>query len=159
MVKSFCVSFGLIACLSVAGCVAINTTGSDHVYKPSERAVDELMHNTRNSIDWPGVYEGVLPCSDCLGIKTWLLLKHDMSYVLKTQYLGKSEEIFQELGNFAWDDTGSSIVLGADPRTGARFRVQERQLMQTDSVGELIDPKASDSYILRQVARLTEPAR
>ena len=148
-----------VACtlVSLGGCVAMPASKPSHVYEPSKQARVGPIHNSRTALDWPGVYQGVLPCGDCSGIKTWLLLKHDMSYVLKTQYLGKSDETFKELGNFAWDESGSSIVLGADPRTGARFKVMERQLMQTDSVGDLINPKSPEDYILKQVARLRAP--
>lgn len=145
--------------LGLAGCAAFAPSKPSNVYEPSKQAASDPIHNSRNALDWPGVYQGVLPCADCSGIKTWLLLKHDMSYVLKTQYLGKSDQTLKELGNFAWDDAGSSIVLGADPRTGARFKVQERQLMQINSVGDLIDPNSPDDYILKQVARLRAPDR
>ena len=44
-------------------------------------------HNSRNSLDFAGVYEGVLPCADCPGIQTRLTLNRDVSYELSTLYL------------------------------------------------------------------------
>jgi uncharacterized lipoprotein NlpE involved in copper resistance len=43
------------------------------------------MHNSRNSLDWAGTYEGVLPYADCPGTKTRLTLNYDGSYRLVTQ--------------------------------------------------------------------------
>jgi copper homeostasis protein (lipoprotein) len=52
------------------------------------------------SIDWAGNYQGILPCADCEGIKTQILLNKDLSYVLETQYLGKDEKNFSGERNF-----------------------------------------------------------
>ena len=46
------------------------------------------IHNSRNSLDWAGTYEGVLPCADCPGTKTRLTLNQDGSYRLVTQAQG-----------------------------------------------------------------------
>jgi copper homeostasis protein (lipoprotein) len=56
------------------------------------------------SIDWAGIYQGILPCADCEGIKTQIVLNKDLSYVLETQYLGKDEKIFQAKGTFKWNE-------------------------------------------------------
>ncbi len=40
------------------------------------------MHTSQNSLDWAGVYEGVLPCADCPGIQTRLTLSRDETYEL-----------------------------------------------------------------------------
>ena len=47
---------------------------------PVEREVggEEMdMHNAENSLDIAGVYKGVLPCADCEGIETTIVLKDD----------------------------------------------------------------------------------
>ena len=48
------------------------------------RAVPDPAHNSRNSLDWAGIYEGVLPCADCPGIQTRLTLSRDES--VRTQH-------------------------------------------------------------------------
>ena len=57
--------------------------------RPPAQAVD--MHNSRNSLDWVGIYEGVLPCADCPGIKTRLTLNYDGSYRLVTRAQGSQQ--------------------------------------------------------------------
>lgn len=155
----FKVSGLALAALAVSACQALMGPGDkpDNVYEPSKRASSNPAHSSRNALDWAGVYQGTLPCADCEGIKTWLLLYHNMSYVLKTQYLGKQDEPLKELGSFSWDASGNSIILGSDPNRGARFAVQERRLVQVNSVGEVINPERADDYVLKQVARLRAP--
>ena len=46
------------------------------------------LHTRQNSLDWAGVYEGVLPCANCPGVRTRLTLQRDGSYQLVTQIQG-----------------------------------------------------------------------
>ncbi|HOD11102.1 MAG TPA: copper resistance protein NlpE N-terminal domain-containing protein, partial [Flavobacterium sp.] len=36
-------------------------------------------HNSQNSLDYLGMYKGVLPCADCNGISTNIILSKDLS--------------------------------------------------------------------------------
>src|SRR5680860_1196807 len=47
-------------------------------------------HTSRNSLDWKGIYTGVLPSDDCEGIDTSISLNKDQTYLLKLRYLGTS---------------------------------------------------------------------
>src|SRR6516164_6086852 len=85
------------------------------------------MHNSRNSLDWAGTYEGVLPCADCPGIKTRLTLNYDGSYRLVTQAQGSqnAEKSVSEV--FTWQPSGNAITL--DERGGRQqFSVGEGRL-------------------------------
>ena len=58
-------------------------------------------HNSQNSLDWQGTYKGITPCADCDGIETELVLNKDLTYVIKTKYLGKGDgKTLEESGNF-----------------------------------------------------------
>ena len=48
-------------------------------------------HNAKNSLDYIGMYKGVVPCADCEGIETTLWLD-DNNFVLITNYLGKKSK-------------------------------------------------------------------
>ena len=41
-------------------------------------------HNAQNSLDYIGMYQGVVPCADCEGIETSLSLEDETNYLLKT---------------------------------------------------------------------------
>ena len=71
-------------------------------------------HNTQHattSHEWPGVYFGMLPCADCDGVKTSLALNANNSYILITQYIGKSLKEFVEKGKYAATDKSNVIAL------------------------------------------------
>jgi uncharacterized lipoprotein NlpE involved in copper resistance len=98
----------------------------------SPTAAKPDMHNSRNSLDWAGTYEGVLPCADCPGIRTTLTLARDGSYTLAMQYIDRSVAPVQSRGRFSWNDAGGAIVLEGD---GRRFMVGEGRLVQLDRDG------------------------
>ncbi|MBK9256277.1 MAG: copper resistance protein NlpE N-terminal domain-containing protein [Saprospiraceae bacterium] len=109
-------------------------------------------HNSLNSLDWVGVYEGTVPCADCEGIQSMILLGKDNSYQLETKYLGKSDEVFVEDGNFKWNDAGSVITLFKNGISDnvIRFQVGENKLTQLDMSGEIIKGELADQYILKK---------
>jgi len=85
------------------------------------------MHNSRNSLDWAGTYEGALPCADCRGNKTRLTLNSDGSYRLVTQSRGSRNAEKSVSGMFTWQPRGNAITL--DEHGGRRqFSVGEGRL-------------------------------
>ena len=105
----------------------------------------------QNSLDWPGVYHGFLPCDDCKGVKATLALNKNNSYILITQYVGKSEREFVEKGKFTWDNNSNTIVLTPrDSSTTRQYFVGENMLTQLDNNGNRISGKLADRYILRR---------
>ena len=85
------------------------------------------QHNSRNSLDWAGTYEGVLPCADCPGTKTRLTLNYDGSYRLVTQAQGSQNAEESVIGVFTWQPSGNAITL--DERGGRQqFSVGEGRL-------------------------------
>jgi uncharacterized lipoprotein NlpE involved in copper resistance len=99
---------------------------------PAAKAPD--MHNSRNSLDWAGAYEGVLPCADCPGIKTRLVLSADGQFELSTQYLDRQLAPQTARGRFSWNGSGSSIALDA-AGGGQQFQVGEGRLLQLNRDG------------------------
>jgi len=68
-------------------------------------------HTSQNSLDWAGVYEGVLPCADCPGIKTSLTLNRDGTFARVTQLMGRQNAPQTVSGRFAWQANGNAITL------------------------------------------------
>ena len=106
-------------------------------------------HNSRNSLDWAGVYEGVLPCADCPGIKTRLSLRNDGSYELIEQYLERPVAPRTTRGSFTWNAAGGAITLDAAGH-GQTFRVGEGRLLQLNNDGTPLPPD-SPARVLTQV--------
>jgi heat shock protein HslJ/uncharacterized lipoprotein NlpE involved in copper resistance len=81
-------------------------------------------HSSRNSLDWAGVYEGVLPCADCPGVQTRLTLNRDESYELRTLQIGRDSAARVVRGRFTWQPNGNAITLEGR-HGGQRFAVGE----------------------------------
>lgn len=117
----------------------------------SSSAIPDSAHNARNALDWSGAYRGVLPCADCQGIETVVILSNDGTYSTQSKYLGKSDELFSERGNFTWNEAGNTVTLaGSQP---ARYFVGESQLTRLAFDGSRITAANAENYIL---AKLTD---
>ncbi len=108
-------------------------------------------HNSRNSLDWSGTYQGVVPCADCEGIETRLTLKEDGSYLLETKYTGKSEKLFSKSGSFSWSEDGGKIVLLNYEEGPSNYQVGENVLIQLDQQGNSIAGELAEQYQLQKI--------
>lgn len=104
-------------------------------------------HNAKGSLDWNGKYEGVLPCADCEGIKTTILLKDNDTYVMTIKYLGEGQEETVE-GAFEWDATGTIITLVNEE--SYKLKVVEGAIQKLDIEGKEITGEMADLYFLRK---------
>ena len=106
-------------------------------------------HNSHNALDWQGTYKGITPCADCDGIGTEITLNTDLTFVIKTKYLGKTgDKIFEENGNFEWDKTGGSILLSGLKDRPFQYKVSENKLIQLDMEGKDITGQLAKKYVL-----------
>lgn len=108
-------------------------------------------HNSRNSLDWAGVYEGVTPCADCPGIQTRLTLHADGRFDLRTQYLERQVATQTVHGSFGWDASGSTVTLGGEGN-GQQFRVGEGRLLQLNRDGSAPPWNAPYRVLTRQAS-------
>ena len=107
-------------------------------------------HTSQNSLDYIGVYKGILPCADCRGIITTIELKENATYSLKTSYQGKSIKVFEENGRFIWNDKGTTIVFNDIKNAPNQYFVGEHTLTQLDMSGKKITGELAADYILRK---------
>lgn len=126
-------------------------SGSNPVFAETAEPADTEAHHAQNNRDWPGIYRGFLPCDDCKGVKTTLALNKNSSYILLTQYVGKSEREFVEKGNFTSGNTSNTLVLTPRNSSASRqYSVGENMLIQLDDNGNRVSGKLADRYILRR---------
>jgi uncharacterized lipoprotein NlpE involved in copper resistance/heat shock protein HslJ len=106
-------------------------------------------HNSQNALDWSGTYKGITPCADCEGIETEVILNKDLTFVIKTKYLGKGDaKVFEEKGTFEWDNTGSIILLQGLKGSPSQYKVGENKLIQLDMDGKVITGQLAEKYVL-----------
>jgi copper homeostasis protein (lipoprotein) len=112
---------------------------------PQSLAYD--THSSKNSLDWPGVYQGTLPCADCEGIETRIVLNRDGTFQRSLKYLSREDKDFSDEGEFVWDETGSRITLKAE-NGDQQYQVGENLLFHLDQEGNRITGDLADMYNL-----------
>ncbi len=104
------------------------------------------VHTSRNSLDWAGAYEGVLPCADCPGIKTRLTLDRDGGYEISSQYLDRQPAPMIARGQFTWHAAGNAISLDARGG-GQQYAVGEGRLVLLNRDGTQQMPPSSNRVL------------
>lgn len=137
----------LLAAAVLAGCAAPHDPP-----QPPAKEGPALTdgHNARNSLDWAGAYEGTLPCADCPGIQTRLVLTPHGGYELQTRYLDRQPQPNIVRGTFSWQPDGSTIRLdkAGDEQ---RYFVAEGRLIQLYQDGSRPSGPLAPHYELTQV--------
>ncbi|MDR1153485.1 MAG: copper resistance protein NlpE [Bacteroidales bacterium] len=106
--------------------------------------------NTSVPTDFHGTYLGILPCADCEGIETEIILHKDNTYVKKTKYLGKDDNQETETGTYKWSNLENEIILQGITNAPNKYFVDEGAIVQADMDGERITGELSMNYILRK---------
>lgn len=134
--------------LILAGC-GNSPSNSNNRNVPEVQTLPD-MHNARIALDYAGTYRGVVPCADCEGIQTTLILTADGKYQLQTVYLKKSEQVFEETGTYRWNDAGNTIRLEGMENAPNQYFVGENMVFQLDLEGNRITGELAEKYILRK---------
>lgn len=143
----------VVAALFVVGCHSNNpqnkdlkdSASNDH-YSTDDK--HDHSHNSQNSLDWEGVYEGIIPCADCPGIKTTVELKDNEQFKYSAEYVERKTTLVDS-GKIMWHENGSVVHLhGKD--IDVKYKVGENRLFQLDSEGKPIDGPNAKSYNLQK---------
>jgi copper homeostasis protein (lipoprotein) len=108
-------------------------------------------HNSKNSLDWAGVYTGTIPSASGMGINVRLRLNSDQSFTLWYEYVDKPNSQYNWTGSFKWDKKGNTITLNPnDKELPPYYKVVENALIQLDMKGKQIKGKLADDYVLKK---------
>ncbi|MGZ8556796.1 MAG: copper resistance protein NlpE N-terminal domain-containing protein [Chitinophagaceae bacterium] len=97
-----------------------------------------------------GIYSGYVPCADCEGIITFLLLKPDMTYSMEETYYKKDEKV--NLSNGVWKMNNGKLNLYAGDEVKVSFLTEGEKLMQLDHEGNRISGNLGDKFVLTRKA-------
>jgi len=111
---------------------------------PDAGVVD--MHNSQNSLDWSGVYEGIVACQACPATQMRLTLGQDGRFELSRRALVRGATPATATGQFTWQPDGNTIVLDASGG-GQGFAVGEGRVIVLNSDGSR--PDAAGASLLR----------
>jgi len=147
--------FGLLIALFAFTLMSCTNQSNKQANENQETTtLDESMVDSQSSemsLDWAGVYQGIMPCEDCEGIETVIELKDDHTYVAHYTYIGKPEgdnKITFE-GTFTWGTLGSIITLQSESVT-TQYKVGENQLMLLNTAGDIITGDLAEMYVLKK---------
>lgn len=128
-----------------------NTTKSEAEIASEKISEIKDGHTSENSLDWEGTYSGVLPCADCDGIDTRIILRKNQTYQLVLRYLGIPEKESQDFiseGEFNWEDNGNNILLEGEKVDFQKFKVGELFLSPLDINGNKIKEVPGNDFKL-----------
>lgn len=127
--------------------IVVKTTDSLAPNDDTGLLVDE--HNSRNSLDWDGIYHATLPCADCEGIHTIIEINQDETYKLTQEYLNKNLKL-EDTGKFSWSADGGKINIKTKENGNFNFIVGEDRLIMLDQEGNEIKGTLAEHYILKK---------
>jgi len=103
----------------------------------------------KNDNDFAGVYTGIIPAADGLGIKVHITLNSDHTYTLIYDYVDK-ESVYKEEGVFERYKQKNYIILQNSlfPRF---YKVKDGYMLQLDLEGNIITGEFADMYVLAKI--------
>jgi len=112
-------------------------------------AQDKPASSPRNNL--AGTYQGTMPCADCRGIKTTIILNNNETYIWLSHYLDKDNNLFAEKGKFKWNEDDNILTLFTRKKQKRLFRIGENQLFILEHNRERIRGKLSEHYTLEKI--------
>jgi len=145
ILSAFVAGLVIVSCSKKEDAVQTETT-TDTVATTANDSIP-TADNSNTSVDWAGTYVGDLPCADCEGIKTTLVLNADNTYTLNTEYTG-TENRTEEKGNVTWSADGNQISIALQDGQTIKYKVGENKLIQLDQEGKEITGPLAEKYVL-----------
>ena len=97
--------------------------------------IDEVVdiHTSQMSVNWAGIYTGILPSARGLEIDVQIIIYYDETYALRYHFLNPANGgVVRRQGTFSWDAAGNSIILDTKEFL-PRFRVGSNQMTQFET--------------------------
>ncbi|MBU1822042.1 MAG: copper resistance protein NlpE [Bacteroidetes bacterium] len=137
-------------CLGCDPTSTSNTSETDSLTTTDLFSDFETDYDTESSpFDYTGTYTGLLPCTDCAGIKTEIVLT-DSTYTKRTIYLGEARpDLYEASGGATWDGESQILTLGGITPPN-RYLVQGNTLTQLDRQGRKVTGRLANRYILQK---------
>lgn len=139
---------GIFAVVNCKNEGKVNGTSEDDSISTS----DTITHspNAKNSIDFYGTYEGILPCfnGDCKEIELSIQLMDNDVFIYSTKRVGVDKEPLMTTGNYHFEANGNIIVLDQIANVPNAFYVSEGKIYQLDKEHKKIEGENAEKYIL-----------
>lgn len=134
----------------------LSNCNSSQKQSSDEAATDSLttlISPQPEATDYYGTYSGTLPCADCEGIQTTLTLGNDASYSLKSEYLGKKGEVFEEKGTYHVLENQVIELTNSSSKEKSYYKLLTDALAVSDSLGNTNKGELAEQYKLKKQDR------
>ncbi len=98
-------------------------------HAPVQKARPEGAATLSRLAPLPASFAGDLPCADCVALRYRLNLHPDRTYVLASEYVGRSKVPFYDIGRWAVSDEGNTLQLHGGRDTKTMFRVVDARTL------------------------------
>ncbi|PVH26509.1 copper resistance protein NlpE [Sphingobacterium corticibacter] len=105
--------------------------------------------------DWPGTYEGVVPCADCPGIKTTVVLNNNDTFRITQDYEDRDQKV-DDNGRIMWHDGGKVAHLKGT-NVNLKFKIGNDNLKQLDEDEKEITSNLAEHYVLKKIKEAELP--
>jgi len=149
MLKKYAVLI-LLSATVIASCHS-STNNRQTTDDSSAHSAEEVVSTDVDTQDVQailGTYSGTLPCADCGGIQTELILNEDSSYKLTKKYVGKNERAFENSGNWTFNEDNKIITLSDIEDASDQYKVEKNSLRYLDKEGKEVKGVLADEYVL-----------
>ncbi|MDL2262012.1 copper resistance protein NlpE [Bacteroidales bacterium OttesenSCG-928-I21] len=145
----------ILSIILLTSCGGVNTKKSSSTKEVNNTEQQQKeIHNSQNSLDYGGTYEGIIPCADCPGIEISITLDYKNKYTKKMTYQNREpNNVFTSKGRYEWNEIGNKITL-LNETVPEIYQVGENKLTMLDLSGNKIAGENADKYVLRQVNKL-----
>ena len=110
--------------------------------------------SSHNSLDWSGLYKGVIPSTTdgCSGEVVLLTINKDLTYTQQSACIETPDKATAASGTFTWNRLGSEITLiNTATKAKTTYQVNENQLKKISENGKRVTYTSSDLYDLKKV--------
>ena len=128
----------------------VSCKSQQNVANTNETVSVAVGDNSKNALDWEGLYSAILPCDDCGGVQISVDLSANGFYKMKEVYFGKDDANTDVSGKITWSREGNSITVGEGENV-KKFLVGEGVLFMLDKDGNRMTGEQPDSYSLVKV--------
>lgn len=140
--------FVLVVVAAIAMSSCSGNKQADNAQASGTEAVEVPdMHNAQNSLDYYGIYEGILPAADCPGIQNTLTLNKDNTFTLHGEYLERNTS-YDDKGTYTLD--GNILTLKTDKGETSYYKVGEGQVRMLGADKQEVTGPLAEHYILKQ---------
>ena len=140
-------SFFVMAAAATMFAMGLVSCGNKQNAENQEATTDTVVVAEPTPAPISGTFEGTLPCADCSGIKTELVISEDGKCKLTETYMAKKEKQFVSEGEIVRGEGGRFSLTDKDG-TVRQYELTDNTIAVLDAEGKKAEGELADKYIL-----------